>query len=74
MKGVANANQRKSRSLRPSRLRYPSDFTAAEWAHVEPLIPPVKRGGNRRQVAQREVVNGLMYVQHPLRERAAHPI
>lgn len=45
-----------------SRLRYPSDLTEAEWAHVEPLIPPAKRGGNRRHVNEREVVNGLMYV------------
>jgi transposase len=45
-----------------SRLRYPSDLTDAEWAHVEPLIPPAKRGGNRRHVEVREVVNGLMYV------------
>lgn len=42
------------------RLRYPSDLTDAEWAHVEPLIPPAKRGGNRRHVDEREVVNGLM--------------
>lgn len=45
-----------------SRLRYPSDLTDPEWAHVEPLIPPAKRGGNRRHVDEREVVNGLMYV------------
>ena len=45
-----------------SRLRYPSDLTDAEWAHVEPLIPPARRGGNRRHVEEREVVNGLMYV------------
>src|SRR6516165_8561158 len=45
-----------------SRLRYPSDLIDAEWAHVEPLIPPAKRGGNRRHVDEREVVNGLMYV------------
>jgi transposase len=44
------------------RLRYPSDLTDAEWAHVKPLIPPAKRGGNRRHVDVREVVNGLMYV------------
>ncbi len=43
-----------------SRLRYPSDLTDEEWALVEPLIPPARRGGNRRTV--REVVNGLMYV------------
>ena len=45
-----------------SRLRYPSDLTDAEWAHVEPVIPPAKRGGNRRHIDVREVVNGLMYI------------
>jgi transposase len=29
---------------------YPSDLTDAEWGHVEPLIPPAKRGANRRHV------------------------
>lgn len=43
-------------------LRYPSDLTDAEWALVEPLIPPAKRGGGKRTVNMREVVNGLMYV------------
>src|SRR6185312_8775705 len=43
-------------------LRYPSDLTDAEWALVEPLIPPAKHGGRRREVDVREVVNGLLYV------------
>lgn len=43
-------------------LRYPSDLTDAEWAHVAPIIPPAKRGGNKRTVDVREVVNGLMYI------------
>ena len=45
-----------------SRLRYPSDLTDEGWALVEPLIAPAKRGGNRRHVVVREVVNGLMYI------------
>jgi transposase len=45
-----------------SQLRYPSDLTDDEWAHVAPLIPAAKRGGNRRTVDLREVVNGLLYV------------
>ena len=45
-----------------SSLRYPSDVTDAEWAQIEPLIPPARRGGNKRHVNVREVVNGLMYV------------
>ena len=44
------------------RLRYPSDLTDEEWTLVEPLIAPAKRGGNRRHVVVREVVNGLMYI------------
>jgi transposase len=45
-----------------SRLRYPSDLTDEEWALVKPLIPPAKRGGNRRHVDERAIVNALMYI------------
>jgi transposase len=43
-------------------LRYPSDLTDAEWALVGPAIPPAKRGGRRREVNVREVLNGIFYV------------
>jgi transposase len=43
-------------------LRYPSDLTDAEWALVEPLIPPAKRGGRQRTVDVREVLNGIFYI------------
>ena len=42
--------------------RYPSDLTKAEWALVEPLIPPAKRGGRRRTIDVREVLNAIFYV------------
>src|SRR6266581_4701754 len=45
-----------------SGLRYPSDLTDAEWALVEPMIPPAKRGGRKRSVNVREVLNGIFYV------------
>ena len=45
-----------------SKLRYPSDLTDEEWALISGLIPRAKRGGNKRTVDVREVVNGLMYV------------
>ena len=45
-----------------SRLRYPSDLTDEEWALIAPSIPPAKRGGTKRTVDLREVVNGLMYI------------
>jgi transposase len=43
-------------------LRYPSDLTDAEWVLVEPMIPPAKRGGRRREVNVREVLNAIFYV------------
>jgi transposase len=43
-------------------LRYPSDLTDAEWALVEPLIPPARRGGRKRSVNLREVLNARLYV------------
>ena len=45
-----------------SHLRYPSDLTDEEWALLQLEIPPARRGGNKRTVDVREVVNGLMYV------------
>jgi len=45
-----------------SKLRYPSDLTDDEWNLIEPLIPPGRRGGAKRTVIMREVVNGLMYI------------
>jgi transposase len=43
-----------------SELRHPSDPTDEEWAIVGPLIPPAKRGGNRRTVDERAAVDGVM--------------
>ena len=43
-------------------LHYPSDLTDDEWALVGAFIRPAKRGGNRRHVDVREVMNGIMYV------------
>jgi transposase len=45
-----------------SKLRYPSDLTDAEWSLIAPLIPPAKRGGNKRTVDERAVLEGLLYI------------
>ncbi len=45
-------------------LRYPSDLTDEEWAHVEPLIPPARRGGRRRETDMREALNAITYVRN----------
>lgn len=42
--------------------RYPSDLLDEEWALIAPLIAPAKRGGRRREVDVREVINGILYV------------
>ena len=51
-----------ARGMTAAHLRYPSDLTDDEWKLVEPLIPPGRRGGDKRTVILREVVNGLMYI------------
>ena len=43
-------------------LRYPSDMTEAEWALVEPFVPPARHGGRKREVNVREVINAIFYV------------
>jgi transposase len=43
-------------------LRYPSDTTDEEWMEMASLIPPARRGGRKRTVNIREVLNGLLYV------------
>ena len=47
-------------SVQPGQAGYPSDLTDEEWGHLEHLIPPAKRGGRRREIDEREVVNGLL--------------
>jgi len=43
-------------------LRYPSDMTDQEWALAAPLIGAAKRGGRKRTVNVREVLNAIFYV------------
>src|ERR687897_2991333 len=45
-----------------SKLRSRSDRTDEEGAIMGPLIPPAKRGGNKRTIDERAVVNGVMYI------------
>jgi putative transposase len=44
------------------RKPYPSDLTDAQWAILEPLIPPAKPGGRPREVDMREIINGILYI------------
>ena len=58
----AYVDDQKPPPVHRDKLRYPSDLTDAEWAYIEPLIPPAKRGGGKQRVDMRDVVNGVMYV------------
>jgi transposase len=50
------------RAANRSGLRYPSDLTDDEWVIVASMIPPARRGGRKRSVNVREVLNGIFYV------------
>jgi len=37
-------------------------LTDEEWALISLLIPPAKRGGNKRTVNESDIVDGVMYI------------
>jgi transposase len=43
-------------------LRYASDTTDAEWAVIEPHMPPPATGGRPRATCLRDVVDALFYI------------
>jgi putative transposase len=42
------------------RRPYPTDVTDAQWAILEPLLPPESLRGRPREVSLREIVNALL--------------
>src|ERR1035438_2836536 len=57
------ARAQPTRLRRPGRC-YPSDLDDAEWAVLEPLLPPVRDGGRGRPAVhpRRAVVNAIVYL------------
>ena len=41
---------------------YPSDLTDAQWALIEPHLPPEPRGGRPRTTEMRDVVDAVFYI------------
>jgi transposase len=50
------------RKYRRDGLRYASDTTDAEWAVIEPHMPPPAQCGRPRGTSLREVVNAIFYI------------
>jgi transposase len=46
----------------PSRRRYPTDLTDAQWAIRAPLVPAVRPGGRPAKHARREIVDAMLDV------------
>jgi len=44
------------------RKPYPTDLSDAQWALLEPWIPPARPGGRPRKTDMREVVNAIFYL------------
>jgi transposase len=45
-----------------NRKPYTSDLSDAEWAIIEPLLPPLKSTGRPIKYPRREILNGILYV------------
>lgn len=41
---------------------YPSDLTDAQWALIQPLLPPAKPGGRPRKTNLRDVLDAIFYI------------
>lgn len=41
---------------------YPSDLTDLEWKLIEKEVPKARRGGRKRSVNVREILNAIFYV------------
>jgi putative transposase len=41
---------------------YPSDLRDAEWARLEPMIPPARSGGRPRKTEMRAAMNAILYL------------
>jgi putative transposase len=41
---------------------FPTDLSDAQWAVIAPLLPPPGKGGRRRRVDLREVVNAIRFL------------
>ena len=50
------------RQYRRDGLRYASNLTDAEWALIEPLLPPASALGRPRETELRSVVNAILYM------------
>jgi transposase len=50
------------RKYRRDGLRYASNLTDAEWALIEPLLPPASPLGRPRETELRSVVNAILYM------------
>ena len=59
---IVNATTAASCAIRAIPAFAGTSLTDEEWRLIEPLIRPAKRGGRRREVDVREVLNGAMYV------------
>lgn len=58
---VAPSPPSRSHPMPPERRHYPTDLTDAEWAILEPLVPPPKSGG-RPARERREILDAIGYV------------
>ena len=48
-------------TTQPRRI-YEDDLTDAQWAILEPLLPPAPGGGRPRTTLMREVLNAILYL------------
>ena len=52
------------RARERAKKRYSTDLSDSEWQIIQPLLPPPKVRGRKREINQREVLNAIFYQIH----------
>lgn len=52
------------RATERAKKRYSTDLSDSEWQIIQPLLPPPKVRGRKREINQREVLNAIFYQIH----------
>lgn len=54
-------SRRFHRATERAKKRYSTDLSDSEWQIIQPLLPPPKVRGRKREINQREVLNAIFY-------------
>lgn len=62
LKGIACHIENKDSPMEATKKSYPTDITDNQWKLIKDLIPAAGKGGRKRTVDIRAILNGIFYI------------